>query len=157
MLQHFYNYLFTKSVRDISLSADIKEKHWDYIKSMENEKYVNYGKRTYTVEEVYRLVIPFVEFLKAINSDIIPNMDAIVHRHSIKLSLSPQEKSIRNMLLDNYVENIHRFGSLILDLYEITVAEDLKENYNSTPLCLSIKEISKLEEDLSFIIDYRKL
>lgn len=157
MFQYFYNYLFTKTVRDISLSAQMKDKHWDYIKSLESQKSVNYGRRTYSVEEIYMILIPFVEFLKSVNTEVLPNLNNIIFQHSTKLSLSPQEKSVRNMLLDNYEENIHRFGNSILDLYETAVAEDLKINRNKTPLCLSIKEIKQLEEDLSFIEDHRKL
>ncbi len=157
MFQYFYNYLFTKTVRDISLSAKIKDKHWDYIKSLESQKSVNYGRRTYRVEEIYLILIPFVEFLKSINTEVLPNLGNIIYQHSNKLSLSPQEKSVRNMLLENYEENIHRFGNHILDIYESAVAEDLKIHRDKTPLCLSMKEIKQLEEDLSFIEDHRKL
>lgn len=153
---HFYNYLFTKTVRDISLSANIKDKYWDIIKSMESQRSGIWGRRTYKVEEIYQLMIPFVEFLKGVNNDVLPNLRRIIDLNTPRLSLSPQEKSVRNILVDNYRENIYRLGKIVLDLYELTVNEDMKINKNKIPLCMSIKEIKNLERDLEFIEDYRQ-
>lgn len=153
---HFFNYLFTKTVRDISLNANMKDKYWDIIKNMETQRSGAYGRRTYKVEEVYMLLIPFVEFLKGVKDNVLPNLRRIIDMNSPRLSLSPQEKSVRSILVDNYSENIYRLGKIILDLYELAVHEDMKINNNKTPLCMSIKEIKNLERDLEFIEEYRQ-
>lgn len=152
--EHFYNYLFTKTVRDISLTVTLKEKDWDYIKRLEGQKSLIYGRRSYDIGEIYQILIPFVQFLKAVKVEVLPNLKTIIKMNTPRLSLSPQEKSIRSILVDNYENNIYTFGSLLLELYELTVIEDLKENKSKTPLCLSIKEIKEIEGDLSFIEDY---
>ncbi|OQY38768.1 MAG: hypothetical protein B6229_05125 [Spirochaetaceae bacterium 4572_7] len=154
--KYFYDYLFSKSVKDISLSVDMKSKHWDFIKGLERRRDDLYGRKNYKIEEIYQIIIPFAEFLKVVNKDILPNIDTLIERNTPRLSLSPQEKSVRNMLLDNYEQNIYTLGSIILELYELVVVEDLKTHKDSPPLCLTIKEIVKLEEELQFIEDYQK-
>ncbi len=153
--KHFYSYLFTKTVRDISSSVKLPEKYWDYIKRLEGQKSLIYGRRNFNIEEIYQVIIPFVEFLKGVNIEVLPNLQYIIEVNTPRLSLSPQEKSVRNMLVDNYKHNIISFGKLILELYELVVVEDLKEHKESTPLCLTMKEIKNIEEDLSFIEDYQ--
>ncbi len=151
--EHFYNYLFTKTVRDISLVAKLKEKDWDFIKRLEGQKSLIYGRRSFEIEEIYQIIIPFTEFLKSANADILPNLYNIIKANSNSLSLSPQEKAIRKILVDNYKNNIYSLGKLVLELYELAVIEDLKENKNNPPLCLKINEIKNIEEDLKFIED----
>ena len=154
--KYFYDYLFSKTVKDISLTVDIKAKHWDFIKRFEGRKESLYGKRSYKIEEIYQIIIPFVEFLKGVNRTVLPNIHNLIEMNTPRLSFSPQEKSIRNMLLDNYEQNIYTLGRIILELYELAVVEDLRIHNDSSPLCLRIKEIEKLEEDLRFIEDYQK-
>ncbi len=149
--EHFYNYLFTKTVRDVSLTVKLKEKDWDYIKRLEGQKSLIFGRRTFEIEEIYQIIVPFAQFLKGIKNEVLPNLQNIIKMNSPRLSLSPQEKAIRNILVDNYKNNIFTFGKLVLELYELAVVEDLKENQSSTPLCLSMKEIKNIETDLSFI------
>lgn len=149
--EHFYNYLFTKTVRDVSLTVNLKEKDWDYIKRLEGQKSLIFGRRTFKIEEIYQILVPFTQFLKGIKDEVLPNLQTIIKMNTPLLSLSPQEKSIRNILVDNYENNIFTLGILVLELYELAVVEDLKENQFSTPLCLSIKEIKNIEKDLSFI------
>lgn len=155
--EHFYNYLFTKTVRDISLTVQLKEKDWDFIKRLEGQKSLIFGRRTFDIEEIYQVIVPFVQFLKAVNAEVLPNIKNIIKMNTPRLSLSPQEKSIRNILVDNYENNIYTFGKLVLELYELAVKEDLRENKHQTPLCLSIKEIKDIESDLSFIEDYQNM
>lgn len=154
--EHFFNYLFSKPVRDITNTVQLPEKDWDYIKSLRSERAGMYIKRSYKIEEIYQLLIPFVKFIVEANDNILPNLSYIVESHNHRLSLSPQEKQVRSMLVDNYNENIYLLGDIILDLYELTVSEDIKINSDKTPLCLTIKEIQKLETDLKFIEDRRK-
>lgn len=153
--QHFYNYLFTKTVRNISLHAKMKEKYWDTIIRLEGQKSLLYGRKNFKIEEIYDVIIPFVEFLKSVNTDVLPKFSSITNITSLELNLSPQEKSVRNILVDNYEYNIYSFGKILLELYELAVIEDLKENKNKTPLCLGLKEIKNIEEDLKFIEDYQ--
>lgn len=153
---HFYNYLFTKTVRDISLSVKLSEKDWDIIKRLEGQKSLLFGRRNFNIEEIYMIIIPFTNFLKAIRDEVLPNVRNAAEFSANKLSLSPQEKSIRAILVDNYKNNIINLGRKILELYELAVVEDLKEHENMTPLCLSMKEIKSIEEDLSFIEDYQQ-
>ncbi len=154
--QHFFNYLFTKTVRDISLTVDMKDKYWDFIKSLEGQKSSIYGRRSYDIEDIYRILIPFAEFLKGVRLDVLPNLKFIIAANTPRLSLSPQEKSVRNMLVENYQHNIYSLGHIILEVYELTVVEDMKFSKNKTPLCLTIKEIKNIEADLSFIEDCQK-
>lgn len=155
--EHFYSYLFTKTVRDVSLTVNLKEKDWDYIKRLEGQKSLILSRRTFKIEEIYQILVPFAQFLKGIKVDVLPNLKTIIKMNTPRLSLSPQEKSIRNILVDNYEHNIYTFGVLVLELYELAVIEDLKVNKSNTPLCLSIKEIKNIEEDLSFIEDYQNM
>jgi len=153
--EHFYNYLFTKTVRDISLVVKLKEKDWDYIKRLEGQKSLIFGRRTFKIEEIYQVLVPFVKFIKGVREDVFPHFEIIVKTNTPRLSLSPQEKSIRNILVDNYERNIYTLGKIVLELYELVVVEDLKENKNSTPLCLIMVDIKDIEKDLSFIEDYQ--
>ena len=126
-------------------------KDWDYIKRLEGQKSLIFGRRTFKIEEIYQIIVPFAQFLKGIKDEVLPNLQTIIKMNTPRLSLSPQEKSIRNILVDNYENNIFTLGILVLELYELAVVEDLKENQTSTPLCLSMKEIKSIEKDLSFI------
>lgn len=153
--EHFYNYLFTKTIRDVSQYVKLNEKDWDFIKRLEGQKSLLFGRRTFKIEEIYLIIIPFTNFLKAAKEQILPNRTSIADSNSSKLSLSPQEKSIRGILVDNYENNIINLGHKILELYELAVIEDLKEHKNMTPLCLSMKEIKNIEEDLEFIEEYQ--
>lgn len=153
--EHFYNYLFTKTVRDISLTVKLSEKDWDFIKQLEGQKSLLFGRRNFTIEEIYDIIIPFTAFLKGVNDEILPNISHIVKMNSTRLTLSSQEKAIRNILTDNYRNNIISFGKLVLELYDMAVQEDIK--INSTPLCLSNSDIKKVEESLSFIEESQQL
>lgn len=155
--EHFYNYLFAKTVRDISTTVQLSEKDWDYIKRLEGQKSLLFGRKNFKIEEIYQILIPFTKFLKAVEIEVLPNLRYITEMHAYKLSLSPQEKTIRGILVDNYKNNIINLGHKILELYELAVVEDLKVNKNSTPLCIRIKDIKNIEEDLAFIEDYQKL
>lgn len=147
--EHFYNYLFTKTVRDVSLTVKLSEKDWDYIKQLEGQKSLLFGRRNFTIEEIYDIIIPFTAFLEGANAEILPHLSSIVKLNSSRLTLSSQEKAIRNILTDNYKNNIFAFGRLILELYELAVNLDIK--HNSTPHCLTNAEIKQVEESLSFI------
>lgn len=149
--EHFYSYLFTKTVRDISLCAKLKDKDWDYIKRLEGQKSLLLGRRTFIIEEIYELIIPFVEFITSVNTDVLPHLDTIVKTNTPRLSLSPQEKSIRSILVDNYRNNIFSLGRILLELYDLAVREDMKINQDTTPLCLGMNEIKDIEKKLGFI------
>lgn len=153
--KHFYNYLFTKTIRDISLSVRLKEKDWDFIKRLEGQKSLLFGRRNFKIEEIYLIIIPFTNFLKGVEKEVLPNFNIYNELNSRRLSLSPQEKSIRSILLENYENNIMSLGQMILDLYELAVVEDLKVHKNITPLCLSMEGIKNIEENLKFIEGYQ--
>lgn len=146
---HFYKYLFSKAVRDISLTVKLQNKDWDTLKRLEGQKSLLLGRRNFEIEEIYLLIIPFTAFVLGAQKEIIPNLGDILDKNSLKLSLGPQEKSIRRLLVNNFSHNIVTLGTLVLELYELIVIEDLK--VNKTPLCLSMASIKKIEDDLSFI------
>ena len=152
---HFYNYLYAKTIRDISLSVKLNEKDWDFIKRLEGQKSLLYGRRNFKIEEIYLIILPFSNFLKGVKSEILPHFKNYAELNTSRLSLSPKEKSVRSILLENYENNIMNLGKMILELYELAVVEDLKAHQNITPLCLSMKGIKNIEEDLSFIEDYQ--
>ncbi|MBN2619027.1 MAG: hypothetical protein JXR64_12010 [Spirochaetales bacterium] len=154
---HFYNYLFTKTVRDITLSVSLKERDWDFIKRLEGQKSLIFGRRNFKIEEIYDILVPFSQFLKNAKTEILPKLKHIIEASTTRVNLSPKESSIRKILLDNYERNIITLGKLILELYDLAVIEDIKVHKDNIPLCLTIKEIKSIEDDLKFIEEYQQL
>lgn len=146
LIQHFYNNLFNKQVRDVSLAVNIEFRQWDVIKSLRHCQ-DSADRSGYEITIIYDILISFASFVHEARNSVVKTVEK---RLLITEDLPPREKALKRLLITNYPQNVEILAEKVTALYEKTVQLDMEINRDGTPLCLQHEGARNIERLLGY-------
>jgi len=128
------------------LDSNIPKNDWLDIEDLINSnKY--YEAEGYDLDKLYEQIFTFSSFLKRITIRILPRMKS--ESKSRMRKLSPNNKILYKMTLDNLPVNLKTFGDLIIDLFVNVKRVDKKIHGGKNMLYLRLPFIRDIEKNLN--------
>jgi len=147
--EHFQNNISNRFVRRAVMTVQMPQARWDLLENLPLQ-FDYHRQQGFQYDELYELVLAGAQFVYEARTHLVPNLKTMLNQGTEAMFShgnaggAGQERTLRDMAVKAFPENLGILTDLVNELYVKTVSLDREQHKKTPPVCDSMPELKDL-------------